>query len=240
MKSKILEKVNKELRENATKDYCESNQRFFKENISCYGVKTPIVRKIAKKYFAEVKELEKKEIFNLSEKLLQTDYNEDATIAIQWVAGISERFEKKDFIIFEKWLKKYINNWSKDDDFCLHVIRPMIEKFPELITKLKKWSFSKNMWVRRASAVSFISTINSFYAIKENLSDVLEIAEILLYDQEDLVQKGYGWMLKSASIHYQKEIFNFLMKHKNNMPRTALRYAIEKMPDDLREQVMEK
>jgi len=234
----ILKKIRQKLKVNVDEKYKCSNQKFFKEKISCYGVRTPIVRKIAKKYFKQIKHFDKKEIFVLSKKLFKNQYNEEATIAIQWLSGFSKQFEKKDFKIFENWLTKYINNWAKDDDFCLHIIHPIMEKYPDLINKIKLWSHSKNMWVRRASAVSFITRIESFYATKHNLKDIFEVAETLLHDKEDLVQKGYGWMLKSASIYNQKEIFKFVMKHKSNMPRTALRYAIEKMPDNLKKQAM--
>lgn len=236
----ILKKVRQELKINIDKKYKSGCQRFFKEKISCYGVRTPIVRKIAKKYFKQIKHLDKKEVFALSEKFFTNKYSEEATIAIQWVGELSKQFEKKDFKIFEIWLKKYIDNWGKDDDFCLHLIHPMIEKYPDLINKVKSWSRSKNMWLRRASAVSFITTIGAFYATRHNLKDIFEVAKTLLHDKEDLVQKGYGWMLKSASVYNQKEVFKFVMKYKNNMPRTALRYAIEKMPANLKKQVMQK
>jgi 3-methyladenine DNA glycosylase AlkD len=237
---KILIEIRKELKLKAEKKNREGAQSFFKEKIYCYGVKTPIVRKIAKEYFKEIKSLEKKQIFSLAEELLKSKYNEESTIAIQWVSSISDRFEKQDFKIFEKWLTKYIDNWGKDDDFCLRIIHPMIEKYPDLINKVKSWSHSKNMWLRRASAVSFITTIGSFYATKHNLKDIFEVAETLLHDKEDLVQKGYGWMLKAASVRQQKEVFNFVTKHKKTMPRTALRYAIEKMPPNLKKEAMKK
>ncbi len=72
------------------------------------------------------------------------------------------------------------------------------------------------------------------------LPDILQIADILLLDREDLVQKGYGWMLKEASKPHQEEIFQYIMQHKSEMPRTALRYAIEKMPPELKRQAMQK
>ena len=72
------------------------------------------------------------------------------------------------------------------------------------------------------------------------LADIFEIADILLLDRDDMVQKGYGWMLKEASKPYQKEVFDYVMHHKAVMPRTALRYAIEKMPPSLRAEAMEK
>ncbi len=236
----VLKEVRQELKANIEERYRCDNQKYFKEKISYYGVRTPIVRKIAKKYFKQIKHLDKKEIFALSEDLFKNQYNEEATIAIQWVGETSKEFEKSDFKVFEKWLTRYIDNWAKNDDFCLHIIHPMIEKYPDLIDKLKSWSHSKNMWLRRASAVSFITTIGVFYATRHNLKDIFEVAEILLYDKEDLVQKGYGWMLKSASVYNQKKVFEFVMKYKSNMPRTALRYAIEKMPANLKKQAMMK
>jgi 3-methyladenine DNA glycosylase AlkD len=72
------------------------------------------------------------------------------------------------------------------------------------------------------------------------LNDIFEIANTLLTDKHDLVQKGYGWMLKAASQAQEKEVFDFVMSKKSIMPRTALRYAIEKMPPELKSRAMEK
>ncbi len=108
--------------------------------------------------------------------------------------------------------------------------------FPEFIPEIQKWTKSKKEWKRRVYAVIFI------YSARKNryLEDVLKIAKSLFLDEEDLVQKAYGWMLKEASNFNQKEIFDFVMKHKYTMPRTALRYAIEKIPANLKKQAMQK
>ncbi|HOF03559.1 MAG TPA: DNA alkylation repair protein, partial [Atribacterota bacterium] len=72
------------------------------------------------------------------------------------------------------------------------------------------------------------------------LPDIFEICDRLLLDQDDMVQKGYGWLLKATSEAYQKEVFDYILKNKEKMPRTALRYAIEKMPEQMRKEAMEK
>jgi 3-methyladenine DNA glycosylase AlkD len=90
--------------------------------------------------------------------------------------------------------------------------------------------------MRRGAAVTLIIPAKKGLFLK----DIFEIADILLLDQDDLVQKGYGWMLKVASQARQKEVFDYIMKNKNVMPRTALRYAIEKMPENLKKKAMEK
>ncbi len=95
---------------------------------------------------------------------------------------------------------------------------------------------SPNRWVRRAAAVSLIIPAKN----GKFLRDVFQIADILLLDKDDMVQKGYGWMLKVASQAHQQEVFRYVLTHKAAMPRTALRYAIEKMPKELKKKAMEK
>jgi 3-methyladenine DNA glycosylase AlkD len=106
--------------------------------------------------------------------------------------------------------------------------------YPEYLSGLKRWALSKNRWMRRAAAVSLIVPAKQGKFLK----DVFEIADILLLDREDMVQKGYGWMLKVAANKHEKEVFDYVMKKKSVMPRTALRYAIEKMPKDLKAKAM--
>lgn len=211
----------------------EGIDKFFKQEIKKYGVKTPKVREIARNCFP--KQCSKKEIFSLSEKLLSSGYSEEAAIAFQWVLKMKNQFSKDDFNVFEKWLEKYIDNWAKCDDFMTHAFSEFLLQFPEFINKVKKWAFSKNRWERRASAVVFIPLIRKE---KKYLKDVFEIALKLLEDKDDMVQKGYGWLLKEASNDFQRKVFDFVMEHKKEMPRTALRYAIEKMPSVMKKQAM--
>lgn len=236
-KTDFLKEIRFDLKNNVDEKYKKDSQKYFKEKISSYGVRTPYVRKIASKYFKIIKGWEKKEIFDMCEDLLKTDYNEESTIAIQWMSKLRDLWEPGDFIVFDRWLTKYINNWGKTDDFCLSVLSHFIIKFPGFKEKVKQWSSSKNQWKRRASAVAFIQG-GSWRISDRYLKDVFEIAINLMDDKDDLVQKGYGWMLKVAADSYQKEVFNFVLKNKAKMTRTALRYAIEKMPVDLKKKAM--
>jgi 3-methyladenine DNA glycosylase AlkD len=111
-----------------------------------------------------------------------------------------------------------------------------VEMFPEYLRELKRFAKSGNRWKRRAAAVTLIIPARK----GKFLRDILEIAGILLTDKDDLVQKGYGWMLKAASQYDQMAVFDYVMANKRQMPRTALRYAIEKLPDEMKKQAMSK
>jgi 3-methyladenine DNA glycosylase AlkD len=161
---------------------------------------------------------------------------EEGFIACNWSYNLREKYEEKDFILFEMWVEKYVTNWATCDTLFNHTLGAFVEEFPQYINELKKWAKSKNRWVRRASAVTLIIPARRGRFIKE----IFEISDILLIDKDDLVQKGYGWILKAASESHQKEVFNYVMHNKSNMPRTALRYAIEKMPKDLKKKAMER
>ncbi len=236
MEANIIERIREDLALNADEKTKSSSTRFFKEKITCYGVKSAFVGKIAKEHFNEIRNKDKKEIFALCEELFRSDYCEESFIASAWAYMLRNNYSEDDFFIFERWIEIYVNNWAKCDTLCNHTVGTFIETFPAYVENLKLWTASDNRWMRRASAVTLILP-----ARKGNfLKDVFEISDRLLKDKDDLVQKGYGWMLKEASKAHQQEVFEYVMKNKKDMPRTALRYAIEKFPKDLRAKAMEK
>ncbi len=232
----IAIEVRRELKENSDEHTRQSAHRFFKEDINVYGVRTAVVGRIGRKYFKSIKDRPKAEIFALCEQLWQSGYMEESFIACDWAYSIGKQYETADFAVFEKWVNTYVSNWASCDTLCNHSVGAFIEMYPEYLSSLKTWAKSPNRWVRRASAVTLVLPARQGKFLKE----VFEIAGILLLDQDDLVRKGYGWMLKEASRKNQKEVFDYMMKNKKTMPRTALRYAIEKMPAELKKEAMAK
>jgi 3-methyladenine DNA glycosylase AlkD len=228
--------IRQELARQADEKTRSNYDRFFKEKVTYYGVNNYTVDKIARQYFTEIKPPGKEEVFSLCEELLKSDYCEEAFIAFAWAYRLNKEYEPDDFTTFERWLIKYVNNWAKCDTLCNHTIGAIVEKYPRFIENLKQWALSDNRWLRRAAAVTLIIPAKQGKFLK----DIFEIADSLLTDRDDLVQKGYGWMLKETSNKHQSEVFDYIMKNKRVMPRTALRYAIEKMPPDLKRRAMEK
>jgi 3-methyladenine DNA glycosylase AlkD len=234
--NKIIILVRQDLEAHSDAKTRESGMSFFKEPVRLYGVRNGVVDKIGKEHFKQVRNLAKAEIFDLCEQLWQSGMMEESFIACQWSNAIHKIFEPADFEIFERWISLYVNNWASCDTFCNHTVGEFIMKYPDYLSRLKLLAKSDNRWMRRASAVSLIIPAKRGMF----LPDVFEIADILLLDQDDLVQKGYGWMLKVASQAHQGEVFEYVMRNKAVMPRTALRYAIEKMTAELKVQAMKK
>jgi 3-methyladenine DNA glycosylase AlkD len=232
----ILEEIRQQLIRNVDPKTRETGQHFFKEKVMLYGVKTADVNRIGKETYKAVKDKNKAEIFAVCEELWRSGWMEESFIACNWSYFIKDVYQPQDFAVFEKWVVSYVHNWAACDTLCNHTIGAFLEKFPQYVSELKKWAASPNRWTRRAAAVSLIIPAKN----GQFLSDIFEIADILLLDQDDLVQKGYGWMLKAASQAHQSQVFDYVIKNKMSMPRTALRYAIEKMPIELKVKAMRK
>ncbi len=232
----VRSRIRRELMNRADIKVKESGERFFKEPVRFYGVRTAGVNAIAKRYYSEIKDEKKKEIFRICEDLWLSGYMEESIIACRWSYAMRKRLEPKDFRVLERWVTRYVSNWASCDTLCNHTVGAFLERYPDHIPRLKRWARSGNRWARRAAAVSLIVPARWGGFLPESI----EIADILLEDEDDLVQKGYGWLLKSASRHHEKKIFEYVMSRRGVMPRTALRYAIETMPRNLKARAMAK
>lgn len=232
----VIIAIREELAKNADPAIRESSKRFFKEEITCYGMKTSAVTAIAKKYWKVIRSREKAEIFPLCEELYRSGYLEESFIVSTWTSALSDRFEPGDIAVFERWIDSWITNWASCDGFCNHAVGDFIMRYPGHISVLKRWALSPNRWMRRAACVSLIVPAKH----GEFLSEVFELSSLVLADPDDMVQKGYGWLLKEASRKHTDDVFLYVMQHKAVMPRTALRYAIELMPKELKVEAMKK
>ena len=241
MNAKVIEEIREELVRNADQKYHETVKRFSREEITqyqirYYGLRTPVTRKISSRFFAQIKRKPKEEILELCETLLKSGYSEERTIAFDWAFRLKKQYTRDDFSLFESWLKTYVTGWGSCDDFCTHAFGVYIYQFPEYVKDVKKWAVFDNTWMRRASAVVLIYSIRRDALIEHGF----QTADILLMDQDTMVQKGYGWMLKEISNIYPHRVFEYVMVNKERMPRTSLRYAIEKLKPELRKKAMAK
>jgi len=204
-------------------------QRFFKTGPGEYGegdkflgIKVPVQKLIAKKYLG----------LNLSgiQKLLNSKTHEHRLIGLLiLVDKFKKSDEKTQGDIFNFYIKntKNINNWDLVDLTSHKIVGAFLEDKKR--DKLYELAQSKDLWEKR------ISIVSCFWYIKDHdFKDALRIAEILLKDKHDLIHKAVGWALREVGKKDQEVLEGFLKKHYRKMPRTMLRYSIEKFPEDLR------
>lgn len=132
--------------------------------------------------------------------------------------------------LYDLYLRRHdrINNWDLVDVSCIYVVgRYLFDKPREVLYRLAR---SPNLWERRTAIVS-----TAYFIRQGDLDDTFKIAEILLEDNEDLIHKATGWMLREAGKRDRSRLLGFLDQHAATMPRTALRYAIEHLDRDLRQ-----
>ncbi len=132
----ILEQIRLELKNSVDEKTQNTAQNFFKEEIKAYGVKVPVVNKIGKEFFKEIKGNSKAEIFALCEELWMSGYLEESFIACNWSYALHKQYEEADFETFERWVQNYVDNWASCDSLCNHTIGEFVEMFPEYISVL--------------------------------------------------------------------------------------------------------
>ena len=204
-------------------------QRFFKtgkgeygEGDIFYGIKIPEQRIIAKQF----KDLALNDLKNL---ILSKVHEERLIAAFILVDQFKSGDEKKKKIIFNFYLKnrKGINNWDLVDLSAPKIVGAyLIDKEKDLLYKFAR---SKDLWEKRMSIISTQAFIREHY-----FEDTLNISEILLSDKHDLIHKAVGWMLREVGNRDMETEEEFLRKHYKKMPRTMLRYAIEKFTEQKR------
>lgn len=232
----VITLIREELERFADPGIRKSSQRFFREPVTCYGMKTATATAIAKKYWAGVRSRDKQEILSLCGELYRSGYLEESFIAPEWARRLSPRYDREDIAVFRHWIGTSITNWASCDGLCTHAVGDFIGRFPESAGELMQWTQSGNRWLRRAAAVSLVVPARHGKFLDESIP----VAKLLLTDGDDMVQKGYGWLLKEASRKHPDEVFSFVMEQGEKMPRTALRYAIELLPAALKAGAMKR
>lgn len=223
-----LQDLKSDLKKEANPEKAKLLQGFFKTGKGEYGegdiflgVTVPETRKIAVKH----KDIRLKEI----ESLLKSEIHEERLCALLLLVHNYQKHKEKQAEIFNFYLKNttYINNWDLVDLSSHKIVGHFL--FDKNKSILYKLANSENLWEKR------ISIISTFYFIsKREFSDSLRIAEILLNDKHDLIHKAVGWMLREIGKKDLETLECFLKFHYKNMPRTMLRYAIEKLPEKRR------
>jgi 3-methyladenine DNA glycosylase AlkD len=171
----------------------------------------------------------------LADELITDDYLEAKSVGIEIVARFHRSFSPSLLPRWKRWLAgNHSANWATTDSICGQLIGPLLLRHPELAERFRAWSKDRNMWVRRASIVGLIAIIRKGMA----LDIAYEIAQMLHADSEDLIQKAVGWVLREAGKVDPKRLETYLLSHGPIIPRTTVRYAIERFPEAKRRRLL--
>ncbi len=228
----MIDSLRKDLKKLSSPKKALVLQKYFKTGKGEYGegdiflgLTVPQSRNLATKY----NDLPYPEI----EQLLKSPVHEERLIALLILVYRFEKFEMEQRRVYDFYLRhaKLVNNWDLVDLSSDKIVgKFLIDKPRDILYKL---AASKNIWERRIAMVACYNFIKN-----GDFEDAVKISEILIRDQQDLIQKAVGWMLKEVGKRNEKDLKDFLDQHAGHMSRTSLRYAIEKFPEKVRKQYL--
>jgi 3-methyladenine DNA glycosylase AlkD len=202
---------------------------YFREQVEFYGWTTPRLRALAAEVYAGVRSTwSLAEALALAEILLPQRKFEAKAAGILILLKYKKDFTPAVFRTIKGWLAEdYCDNWASVDSLCPEGLGWLIQRHPALADEILGWTSHRNRWVRRGSIVAFIGlTRRGLF-----LDQAYAVAEAMLGTDDDLLQKAAGWMLRENGKADPPRLKKFLLAHGPAIPRTTLRYAIERFPE---------
>jgi 3-methyladenine DNA glycosylase AlkD len=233
----VAARVRAALHSRANSEKEKSGRGFFKEPVILLGVSATESRNLAREIYEEVKKSWSwREAIALADLLLPDPYLEVKGVAILILGRFVNSAAAADLLSKAKsWLQSdFCNNWASVDTLCPEVIAPLLARTPGLLKQVQDWPSSRNRWVKRASAVSLIPLARRGIELNVAYAN----ARRLFTSPDDLIQKANGWLLREAGKTDIKRLEGFLLAHGPAIPRTTLRYAIERFPASRRKYLL--
>jgi 3-methyladenine DNA glycosylase AlkD len=223
--AELLTHIRSELAARADPRIREGARNFSREPVDLWGVRAPDVKQIARTAYREVKVWPLAQRDEFMDGLWKSGKLEEAGIAIYVYRRFGKQCGAREFRLFTSWVDRYVTNWAACDGVSSWLLAACVENEPALTRRLPAWTRSRNRWKRRAAIVSLLQEAKQ----GRHTAKVLGIAERLLSDADDMVQKGVGWVLKETYPKKPREVVAFLKPRAAAAPRMVLRIAAEKM-----------
>lgn len=230
----IAAHIRRVLLDGASAPHTEEVQRFFKEEIQSRGWYTDELRKVAARFRkAILNDCDQDFLLAVADKLFRGRILEEKVFAVALLQGLTKGFEDKEFRLFTSWLDR-VSTWADHDALTSFLIGPMIAEEPKRAKAVFPWAKSRDRWHRRAAAVSLIRAIREQKCRRE----VVQISNLLLEEEDDMVQKGLGWLLREAVKYDRQQTLPYIMKIRDRAPRLVLRTACETLPKAQRDEIL--
>jgi 3-methyladenine DNA glycosylase AlkD len=230
----IAEHIRRILKDGGSAPHAEGVQWFFKEEIKSRGWYTAELRKVAVRFRRTIiKEAGLPFLIDVADKLFSGRVLEEKVFAVLLLEKHAAELSDGEFKRFESWLPR-IRSWADHDGLVHYVIAPMIAAKRARARNVFGWAKSRNRWHRRAACVALIQGTRQ----KMFFPEIIRLSELLLRDEDDMVQKGLGWLLRETVKADPKRTLPYLMKIRQRSPRLVLRTACETLPPAARKKVL--
>lgn len=204
--------------------------RYFRttERLTFLNVRTPVVRAAGRAVAREhLRDWSRDDAVAFAELLLREPALELKAAGLAALGVRRRELGPTHLAVFKRWLaRNHAANWATTDTLCGTLISPLLFAHPALVPGIRSWAAHRNLWVRRAAAVSLVRHA----ARGQALDAVYDTATALLADPRDLIHKATGWLLREAGRTNPSRLAAYLLRHGSRVPRTTLRYAIERFP----------
>jgi 3-methyladenine DNA glycosylase AlkD len=203
--------------------HTEEAQRFFKHEVTSRGWYTAELRKLARRFTKVLKnDAGLAYLVEVADLLFDGDVLEEKILAVFLLEEEVGEFGDREFRLFELWLRR-LGSWADHDALVHYLIAPMVVGNGKRQSRTLRWAKSRDPWHRRASAVALIRAAR----LKQSFPQIRSVAEVLLSDENDMVQKGLGWLLREAAKANPRTTMAYLLKIRARAPRLVLRTACE-------------
>ena len=224
------------LKNGGSAPHTEEVQRFFKHEVQSRGWYTAELRKVAKRFRrAIMAEHGLPYLLLVADQLFRGEILEEKAFAVMLLEGMTKEFGRAEFKFFESWLDR-VGTWADHDALVHYLIGPMIAVDDAYLPRLPRWAKKKSVWHQRAAAVSLIHSTRQH----KNFDHIQRITQLLLTSDDDMVQKGLGWLLREAAKANPDQTVAYLMTIRDRTPRLVLRTACETLPAATRQNVLAK
>lgn len=223
------------LRRKADKARAASYQRYFKEGVDFFGLDTEGARQVKTDLLSRVEGTwTADDAVQFCNAMVRDKHMESRGTGYQVVAHFVADAQPELLAHIKRWLEDFCGNWGLVDNLAPSVLAPLLDRHTELIPEVVAWTASASMWVRRGAAVAFVPLVRK----KKHLATAYRIATRLLGDSEDLLHKAVGWLLREAGKTDMARLEKYLLSKGPKIPRTTVRYAIERFPKEERKRLL--
>jgi 3-methyladenine DNA glycosylase AlkD len=232
--AELAAQIRQTLKNGGSPEHATGVQWFFKDKVKSHGWYTADLRGAARSFRREMrKEFGLDFVVNVADELFSGTVLEEKVAAVFLLEKLDPEFGDREFRLFESWLDR-ITSWADHDALVHDLIAPMVAADSSRVKNVFRWAKSPNRWHRRAACVALIRGTRA----KMFFPEITKLSNLILTDEDDMVQKGLGWLLRETAKFDPKHTVPYLMKIREHAPRLVLRTACETLPGATKKRIL--